>query len=125
MDVARDGRRFVVLTADRAKSSSITLLTNWKGDIETVSVSRTSRPPRLNAHYVRSRAECVVALSRRVLHGTPSPLRHEGKNQSRRTGLVMVDDVGCSQHVRSMRLILAGIVVSVESREIAARNFEA
>jgi hypothetical protein len=29
IDVARDGQRFVVLTVDRAKSSSITLLTNW------------------------------------------------------------------------------------------------
>ncbi len=29
LDVTRDGQRFVVLTADRAKSSSITLLTNW------------------------------------------------------------------------------------------------
>jgi hypothetical protein len=28
-DVTRDGQRFVVLTADRAKTSSITLLTNW------------------------------------------------------------------------------------------------
>jgi serine/threonine protein kinase/Tol biopolymer transport system component len=28
-DVSRDGQRFVVLTTDRAKSSSITLLTNW------------------------------------------------------------------------------------------------
>jgi hypothetical protein len=28
-DVSRDGQRFVVLTADRTKSSSITLLTNW------------------------------------------------------------------------------------------------
>jgi eukaryotic-like serine/threonine-protein kinase len=28
-DVSHDGQRFVVLTADRAKTSSITLLTNW------------------------------------------------------------------------------------------------
>jgi hypothetical protein len=28
-DVTPDGQRFVVLTADRAKTSSITLLTNW------------------------------------------------------------------------------------------------
>ena len=28
-DVTRDGQRFVVLTADRAKTSSITILTNW------------------------------------------------------------------------------------------------
>ncbi len=28
-DVTRDGQRFVVLTADRAKTSSITLVTNW------------------------------------------------------------------------------------------------
>jgi hypothetical protein len=28
MDVTRDGQRFVVLTADRTKNSSITLLTN-------------------------------------------------------------------------------------------------
>jgi hypothetical protein len=28
-DLTRDGQRFLVLTADRAKTSSITLLTNW------------------------------------------------------------------------------------------------
>jgi eukaryotic-like serine/threonine-protein kinase len=33
-DVSRDGQRFVVLTADRAKSSSITLLTNWTATLK-------------------------------------------------------------------------------------------
>jgi eukaryotic-like serine/threonine-protein kinase len=33
-DVSRDGQRFVVLTADRAKSSSITLLTNWRAALK-------------------------------------------------------------------------------------------
>jgi len=28
-DASKDGQRFAVLTADRTKSSSITLLTNW------------------------------------------------------------------------------------------------
>jgi eukaryotic-like serine/threonine-protein kinase len=33
-DVSRDGQRFVVLTADRAKTSSITLLTNWTATLK-------------------------------------------------------------------------------------------
>jgi eukaryotic-like serine/threonine-protein kinase len=33
-DVTRDGQRFVVLTADRAKTSSITLLTNWPATLK-------------------------------------------------------------------------------------------
>jgi hypothetical protein len=31
-DVSPDGQRFAVLTADRTKTSSITLLTNWHAD---------------------------------------------------------------------------------------------
>jgi eukaryotic-like serine/threonine-protein kinase len=33
-DVSRDGQRFVVLTADRAKTTSITLLTNWTATLK-------------------------------------------------------------------------------------------
>jgi len=33
-DVSRDGQRFAVLTADRAKSTSITLLTNWPAELK-------------------------------------------------------------------------------------------
>jgi hypothetical protein len=33
-DVTRDGQKFVVLTADRAKTSSITLLTNWTATLK-------------------------------------------------------------------------------------------
>ena len=36
----------------------------------------------------------------------------------------MVDDVCCFNHVRSARLVLAGIQVSVESREVAAGNLK-
>ena len=51
-------------------------------------------------------------------------LRHNGKNHCRRPRLVVVDDVGCFDHVRSMRLILTGIQVSIKSREVAAGNLE-
>ncbi len=34
MDASRDGQRFVVLTVDRSKSSSITLLTNWSAALK-------------------------------------------------------------------------------------------
>jgi hypothetical protein len=33
-DVTADGQRFVVITAYRTKSTSITLLTNWPAEIE-------------------------------------------------------------------------------------------
>jgi hypothetical protein len=33
-DVSPDGQRFAVLTADRAKSTSITLLTNWPAELK-------------------------------------------------------------------------------------------
>jgi hypothetical protein len=33
-DVSPDGQRFVVLTADRTKSASITLLTNWPAELK-------------------------------------------------------------------------------------------
>lgn len=33
-DVTADGQRFVVITADRTKSSSITLLTNWPAELK-------------------------------------------------------------------------------------------
>jgi hypothetical protein len=33
-DVSPDGQHFAVLTADRAKSTSITLLTNWPGELK-------------------------------------------------------------------------------------------
>jgi hypothetical protein len=33
-DVSPDGQRFAVLTADRAKSSSITLLTTWPAELK-------------------------------------------------------------------------------------------
>ncbi len=33
-DVSPDGQRFAVLTADRTKSSSITLLTNWPAELK-------------------------------------------------------------------------------------------
>ncbi len=34
MDVTRDGQRFVVLTVDRTKNSSITLMTNWTAGLK-------------------------------------------------------------------------------------------
>jgi hypothetical protein len=34
-DVSADGQRFAVLTADRTKSSSISLLTNWPAELQT------------------------------------------------------------------------------------------
>src|SRR6266849_1850394 len=51
-------------------------------------------------------------------------LRHNGENQSRRPRFVVVDDVCCFDHVRSTRLILTGIQVSIKSREVAAGNLE-
>jgi hypothetical protein len=33
-DVSPDGQRFAVLTADRTKSTSITLLTNWPAELK-------------------------------------------------------------------------------------------
>jgi hypothetical protein len=36
----------------------------------------------------------------------------------------MVDDVCCFDHVRSTRLILTGIQVTIKSREVAAGNLE-
>jgi hypothetical protein len=33
-DVTADGQRFVVITADRTKSSSISLLTNWPAGLK-------------------------------------------------------------------------------------------
>jgi hypothetical protein len=33
-DVSPDGQHFAVLTADRAKSTSITLLTNWPAELK-------------------------------------------------------------------------------------------
>jgi hypothetical protein len=33
-DVSPDGQRFAVLTADRTKSASITLLTNWPAELK-------------------------------------------------------------------------------------------
>src|SRR5277367_7175440 len=51
-------------------------------------------------------------------------LRHDRQNQRRWMRLVMVNDVGGLDHSRSARLNLAGVEVSIETREIAARNFE-
>jgi hypothetical protein len=42
MDVTRDGQRTVVLTVDRTKNSSITLLTNWQAALKKMRFARAN-----------------------------------------------------------------------------------